>query len=481
MLPRSAGHAVVWILLLPGSAAPARADIIHLKNGGTVVADSWEDRGDVLVVFQDGGRINVPRADVDRIEPTPPARPVSDPAASTGPAAPSAPTSTSGPSASPAPPVSQAGGGMQMTDDEMQGAIKILKRRINDFPLARAENTRRLVAILDQLGGRALKARDHDAAVTRFREALTYDPKDAAAQVGLAAAYFRQGQDIFARSTLERALLDHPDNPALHALLGDVYNSQERTEEALQEWQKANELRPEASLQAKIEKLARERSIDSGYRQSEAPHFTMKYDGDRAGADLGSQILEYLEGQYRTLQTRFDHYPLQPIVVIVYPQKQFYEATQADANVGGLFDGKIRVPIGGLRQITAGARRVLLHELVHAFIAGKSRGTAPRWLHEGLAQRIEGRTTPTATGVTLAKEFDALERKESWGLAFTYASALSFVEWLDERLGFASLVDVLEVTGQGIPPETAFEQVTRYTLGELRRAWGEDLVRKYLQ
>lgn len=473
---RHAGRAVAWLtLLLPWPDAPARADIIHLKNGGTIVADSWEDRGDVLIVLQDGGRITVPRADVERVEPTPPARPASDPAAPPG--SPAAP----GPSPAPAPPASPAGSTAAMTDDEIQGAIEILKRRINDFPLARAENTRRLVALLGQLGGRALKARNYDAAVARFRDALAYDPKDAGAQLGLAAAYFRQDQDIFARSTLERALLDHPDNPALHALLGDVYNSQERTGEALQEWQKAYDLKPDASLKAKIDKLGRERSIDGDYRQSEAAHFTMKYDGERAGADLGGQILEYLESQFRTLETRFDHYPLQPIVVIVYPQKQFYEATQADANVGGLYDGKIRVPIGGLKQINAEARRVLLHELAHAFIAGKSRGTAPRWLHEGLAQQIEGKTTPTATGVALAKEFRGLDGRETWGQGFSYPSALAFVEWLDERVGFPALLDVLEATGRGASPETAFEEATRYSLKELRQAWGEALVRKYLQ
>lgn len=461
---RHAGRAVAWLaLLLPWLGSPVRADIIHLKNGGTIVADSWEDRGDVLIVLQGGGRITVPRADVERVEATAPAPPPPAPAAS------------------PAPPSPPSAGAAGMTDDEIQRTIEALKRRISDYPLARAENTRRLVALLDQLGGRALKGRDYGSALARFREALTYDEHDAGAQLGLAAAYFRQDQDIFARSTLERALLDHPDNPALHALLGDVYNSQERTEEALLEWQKAHDLKPDASLKAKIDKLARERSIDSGYRQSEAAHFTLKYDGERAGADLGGQILEYLESQFRTLETRFDHYPLQPIVVIVYPQKQFYEATQADANVGGLYDGKIRVPIGGLRQINAEARRVLLHELAHAFIAGKSRGTAPRWLHEGLAQQIEGRTTPTATGAALAKEFQAPDGRESWGLSFSYPSALSFIEWLDERLGFPALADLLEVMGQGTPPEAAFEQVTRYSLKELRQAWGEALVRKHLQ
>ena len=54
-------------LLLP-APTPARADIIHLKNGGTIAADSWEVRGDVLLIRQGGGRITVPRADIESIE-----------------------------------------------------------------------------------------------------------------------------------------------------------------------------------------------------------------------------------------------------------------------------------------------------------------------------------------------------------------------------------------------------------------------------
>jgi len=460
-------HLVAFLLVLSWPHGAPRADIIHLKNGGQIVADSWEDRGDVLIVVQGGGRITVPRADVLRVEATPPAKPVQAPAPQAGPAV---------------PPGSAAKGGIEaMTDGEISEAIAVLKRRVDDYPLARQENTRRIVVLLGHLGGRAYKARQYDTAVSRFREALGYDPKDASAQLGLAASYFRQDQDIFARSTLEQALLDHPEHPGLHALLGDVYNSQERTAEALQEWRKSYELKPDPILKEKIDKLARERSIDGEYRQSDAAHFTLKYDGERGGADLGGQILDCLESQFRTLEVKFDHYPLQPIVVIVYPQKQFYDATQAGADVGGLFDGKIRVPIGGLKQINAEARRVLVHELAHAFIAGKSRGTAPRWLHEGLAQWIEGKTTPTPTGLALAREFQNPEGRDGWGQSFSYPTALSFVEWLDGRVGFPALVDVLEETGKGTTPDAAFEQVTRYSLKELRQAWGEALVRKYLQ
>ena len=451
-------------LCLASSGSPARADVIHLKNGATLAADAWEVSGDLLIISQGASRINVPRSQVDRIDPAPQASPT--------------------PAASPrAPAPAQSAAPLQATvsDETIQIGIDDLKRRIEDFPMARAQNTRNLVRLLDELGARALKSRDYDASLARFREALGYDAHDARAQLGLAATYLRTDQDIFARSTLERALLDHPDDADLHALLGDVYNGQERTQEALAEWRKAYELKPNDALKSKIDKLSRERAIDGSYRQSDAAHFTLKYDGERGGPDLGAQILDYLEGQFRALETRFDHYPLQPIIVILYPQRQFYEATQADSNVAGLYDGKIRVPIGGLQQLNAEARHVLVHELAHAFIAGKSHGTAPRWLHEGLAQVIEGKSTGTATGVSLAKEYQALPDKESWGQAFTYPSALSFAEYLDDRVGFPALLDVLEGMAKGDTAEASFEKVTRYSLKELRQAWGEALVAKYLQ
>ena len=44
------------------------------------------------------------------------------------------------------------------------------------------------------------------------------------------------------------------------------------------------------------------------------------------------QILENLEASFPDLVTRFDYVPRQAIVVIVYPQRQFYEATLAESN-----------------------------------------------------------------------------------------------------------------------------------------------------
>lgn len=469
------------LLALAGISAP-RGDIVHLKNGGTISADSWEERGDNVIVRQGNGTIVVPRSEIRSIErTTPPAGAATPGPASSGPAS-ARPGGAAGASRAPVVDLQDApGGGRDLSPEEIQNRIDDLKRRIRDYPVARPENTRELVRLLVRAGADAYRKLDYDTALSRFREALEYDAREPHAAHGLAAAYAAQGRDVYARTTLERALLDNPNDPGLLSLLGDVYNSEERPEDALASWQKAYAAKADENLKRKIEKLKREHEIDGAYHRSEAAHFTLKYDGERTGPDIGSQILEALEADFPVLETKFDYVPPQPIVVIVYPQRQFYEATLAESNVAGLFDGKIRVPVGGLQHLNDEARAVLVHELAHAFIAGKSHGTAPRWLHEGLAQKIEGKSTGPAHGIPLAKEYQGLADKSTWGATFTYPSALSLVEFLIDREGLPVLVEVLQAMGRGATPEAAFQEVTRYSLQELRQAWGEALVSRYLQ
>ncbi|HEU4400995.1 MAG TPA: tetratricopeptide repeat protein [Candidatus Polarisedimenticolia bacterium] len=470
--PGASALPALGLVLCVIAVTPAAADVVHLKNGASIVAETIEEKGDDLVIKQRGGTIVVPRAQVERIERDAAAGPETPPAAGTESTAGSGGAGAGGATAARPAPSSR--------EDILQ-RIEVLDRRIRDFPLTRAENTRQVVALLDLLGTQAYKGRDYDEALARFRQALGYDAHDVRAQLGLAATHVSRGEDIYARATLEKAILDHPNEPALLALLGDVYSNQERPEDALAAWEKSYALSPDPLVKARLDKLRREHTIDGDYRLSEAAHFTLKYDGERAGPDLGGEIVSYLEARFTDLVNRFDFYPAQAIVVILYPSREFYAATLAESNVGGLFDGKIRVPIGGLQQLNPEARRVLVHELAHAFIAGKSGGTCPRWLHEGLAQQIEGRETPAATGVSLAREYDALKGQAGWGESFSYPSALSFVEFLVEREGFPHLVDILAAMASGASQEAAFEQVTHYSLKELREAWGQALARKYLK
>ena len=81
--------------------------------------------------------------------------------------------------------------------------------------------------------------------------------------------------------------------------------------------------------------------------------------------------------------------------MILFARDSYYDATGAPAWSGGQydsFDGRIRIPIGGLSaSLTPDIDETLVHELTHAFVADLSRGAAPRELHEGLAQYMEGK------------------------------------------------------------------------------------------
>jgi len=59
--------------------------------------------------------------------------------------------------------------------------------------------------------------------------------------------------------------------------------------------------------------------------------------------------------------------------------------------VGALNDGRIRVPVQGLTQLTPALSLVLKHELTHSFVRQKTRAAAPTWVQEGIAQWMEGK------------------------------------------------------------------------------------------
>src|SRR2546422_10965034 len=63
------------------------------------------------------------------------------------------------------------------SEDRILRAVDDFRRRINGDSLCRPDDTRRLLALLDQLGTRALKSRDYDATLVRLRDALGYDAR----------------------------------------------------------------------------------------------------------------------------------------------------------------------------------------------------------------------------------------------------------------------------------------------------------------
>jgi tetratricopeptide (TPR) repeat protein len=321
-------------------------------------------------------------------------------------------------------------------------------------------------------GTGAILRKDFETSARRFGDALAADPALLRARVGYAVSEIALGRDPSALAVVLDGLARSPGSADLNELLGDLRDRDERVEEALASWRRAFELSPCDRLREKILKGEREQTASRDYAFSAAPHFNLRYSGD-ASRDLAADIAEVLERRYRDLATLFRLAPSQPITVLLYPTKEFHEVAQVGDEILGLYDGKIRVPLGGLDRLDERARGVLAHELTHAFVHAKTHGNCPRWLHEGLAQRVQGRilSLPDRRAI---RELLATAPPESWESAgFSYAASLDLTLFLESQRGFDLLVDLLERLGGGADLDTALSATYGADYRTLCRRWAE--------
>ena len=149
--------------------------------------------------------------------------------------------------------------------------------------------------------------------------------------------------------------------------------------------------------------------------------------------------------------------------------------TRAHGWVSGLFDGKIRLPAAATSPAGPGLERLILHEYSHAAIHDLSRGRAPRWLHEGLAQLMEG-AAPDPTlrirgGMTLAALEQLVGDPDPARARMGYDMALWVVHDLATRGGAPSLRTLLDRLASGEPAAVALGRVYGTRTSELESQW----------
>lgn len=413
-------------LVVAASGLASRADTLHLAGGGTIEAARWWIEGDTLHVESEGGVVGLPRSMLLSVE-----------------------TAAAKPGSPKAPPAAPKA--------------------------ARAAEERKpeLAAKLREANA-ALLARDFDRAALSFHEVLDGAPDVSDARIGYAVAEMSLGRDAMALPVILDGLARHPEVADLHEILGVLRDREERVDDALVSWREAFRLQPSDRVRERIVKAEREMTAGRAYAYTAAAHFTLKYDG-ALDQDLVAALTDFLEDRFSELTRIYRHAPSQPITVLLYPRQAFRDVTQAGTEVAGLFDGKIRVPMGGLKRFDRDAERVLTHELTHAIVQSKSRGNCPRWLHEGLAQIAESRPLRRADTANLAATVRA-DAPATWpDAAFSYPAALSLTRFLEARRDFDLLVVLLARAGDGEPFDDALKALYGASYAELAAAWADSL------
>lgn len=319
---------------------------------------------------------------------------------------------------------------------------------------------------LAEAGSKALDERRFADALSSFTAAAKLAPRSAEIAFGVGLSAYMLGQNADAEREFQRALkLDRTLKDASW-LLGELQYRSGRIQEAVGTYKAALQLAPnDARLTQKITEWSAEAQTESRFAETRGVHFRVLFEGP-VDQLLARRAVELLETAYLRIGDALRFYPTQQVEVVLYTSQQFRDITRGPAWAGGVYDGRIRVPVkGALGQIDE-LERVLAHEYVHALVASLGGRGVPAWVNEGLAVVLEpGGLTGAERVVASARRRPTLpELHEGFGALpdaqaqLAYAeSALAARAMLDAR-GPSAVVMLLRDLGAGAPFGTAFHQ-----------------------
>jgi tetratricopeptide (TPR) repeat protein len=465
------------------AAASTRGDTIVLKNGRRITALSVTQEGEKITYETASGTLSLPRSIVDHIERG---------------AILSLDTVTNASKLNLKPPETEAA----------PATLPPSSSEIENRVIQNGEVDRAYVDGLDQeaRSGQALAnqkaAMAHhvasqfelahgatDQALEDARSALTYLPEQPVLLMDTAYLYLRRSEYTQSLDYIERARRLVPEDPEVSKLSGWAYYGLNKLDLAVAEWKHAASLRPDAEVDAALQKAQRDKQEEEQYKENESSHFTLRYSG-ASEPSLARGVLHTLERHYGAIESELSYSPPDSIGVILYTQQAFADITQVPGWVGALNDGRIRVPVQGLNDVTPDLSRVLKHELTHSFVGQKTLGRAPTWIQEGLAQWMEGKRSDLNAAALIAiykgdpelalKHFEGDWMKLSnASAAAAYAWALANLESIIQSGGMNDVDRILDRLAAGDTPEVALKAVMRCDYVELTHDTVQYLRAKY--
>ncbi len=332
-------------------------------------------------------------------------------------------------------------------------SVELLKKSLYQDPSSK-EKKKKLVEYYLVMGREKINRGKYEEALLHLEEGESLAPEEQAFYFLKGLSYFLMKRLYEAESELMKIAYDEAATADPLKLLGRVYYDRADLDAAMDVWEQALAKAPEdEDLQALIAKARKELLVEESMSEAYTGRFLLQYDGGRDEA-IGQKVLDILESAYEDIGIDLGHYPERDIVVILYTGKQFKALTGSPDWVGGLYDGKVRVPVGGGNISQEGLEALLYHEYTHAAIHSLAGNRVPRWLNEGLATYEQSRFHPYHQGLMqrvaekgmLLKlsNIDAAFSSDKKGrVRLAYEQSYAFVSYLIDNYGIFKISQVL--------------------------------------
>ncbi|GEM_PF-831297 len=277
------------------------------------------------------------------------------------------------------------------------------------------------------------------------------------------AAYKARDYDL-AEQQMKQVLKYEPSNKYAYELLGDIYYQSQNLNAAKSHWEKSITSDNMKRVQQKLDKVLKELPVERGLKAEDEEHFIIRY--DREQKDYSPyEIKTFLREAYRAVYRDLGVPISGRVTVILYDQEVFNKKVKAKHWSGALFDGKIRIPMekniendpSKIRQL----KRLIRHELAHVFVYEAGGKNVPLWLHEGIAQYEEAKTSPIYIGDFLnsfrrgktynLKQLERGEKllKDQTSVLLFYQQSYLFVSYIIKKYSFFKLKGLLKEIAKG--------------------------------
>lgn len=347
--------------------------------------------------------------------------------------------------------------------------------------------TRALATTLFSLGAARLSRGDLAGAASVLSEAVTLDPERAEAWKALGYAQLRL-HDRRAASSLETAARLAPDDAETRLLLGTALYHAGETAAAAVHLRAGRAAAPgDPQIAALLARVEREVSAEGGFDRADSEHFAVSFEGGGTSAQAGHLVSLLLEEAYHRVGTGLDYYPPDTVHAVLYTAQQFRDVTRSPGWAGALYDGKIRLPVGGLTEKSDLLARVVRHEYTHAVVHRLAGGRAPTWLNEGLAMLQEGEEYDDLIDrlrahIRAGGQVASLRQLEGSFLSMNgaqaqaaYISSLAATDYLVRRHGLGTARRILEQLGEGRSLDEALRATLFVSYDDFDRAWAASL------
>jgi tetratricopeptide (TPR) repeat protein len=274
--------------------------------------------------------------------------------------------------------------------------------------------------------------------------------------------------------------------------LAELFAAHDLYDAAVRMYDRSQSIRANAFIDERVRQIQMNKRLATSYYTTKTPHFEIHFPAE-VSATSAAELGNVLELELKRLQEWIPTPDFQPVVVNVVWWDEFKQTYTGSDMILGFYNGKITVPFAGVRELIPPVVAILAHELSHAMIAQATNDQAPRWFHEGLAQRIEQRPyhenafnmyeDDRLLPVTL---LDAALRgspdPEMIGAA--YIVSQTDIRYIEARYGKAGVRKMLQAFRDGQTTEQALTTLSGKPIaqfeGELR-AWGRSERRVFAQ